>query len=343
MNSLTHGPFAYTPVNLRTSRARSLAGLFAAGAGVSSVVVLSVMLFDVQDWQLSNPQGIALTIACAAGAAIYLHLNAHNVGDNTCHVLTAAGSVLIAACQVFAGAGAPAAAYSLLYVWVVLHSALFFSSRVVTLHIVFATAVHTAALWILGVPATSLPQVALAVGTQVAAALVIGSLASKLRNLAETDPLTGLDNRRVAERELLAGVERAQRRGSSLTLAVVDLDDFKDYNDRHGHLGGDKLLVELGAAWKSQLRGTDVIARTGGDEFTLILDDTGPNTANLILKRMLRATPQQVSCSIGVASWQPGDAAVDLVQRADDALYQAKRTGEVVVRMPVAPASSADR
>jgi diguanylate cyclase (GGDEF)-like protein len=119
----------------------------------------------------------------------------------------------------------------------------------------------------------------------------------------------------------------------------MDLDGFKAFNDRHGHLAGDQLLIEAATTWRTLLRESDIIARTGGDEFTVMLTGCTPAEARDIADRMTAAAPDGVSCSAGLARWDGHEAGTRLIARADAALYSAKSDGPVVVAhdLPVAP------
>jgi diguanylate cyclase (GGDEF)-like protein len=99
------------------------------------------------------------------------------------------------------------------------------------------------------------------------------------------------------------------------------------YNDDHGHQGGDRLLKEASAAWRSLLRPTDTLARYGGDEFVLLMHGRDVATAHRVVDRLRAATPRGQSCSAGVAGGRDGEGGAALVQRADRALYDAKRAG----------------
>jgi diguanylate cyclase (GGDEF)-like protein len=153
-------------------------------------------------------------------------------------------------------------------------------------------------------------------------AIEISRLVSRLEGLARTDPLTGVPNRRVWEEELPRELERARRMGTGLCLAMIDLDNFKSYNDRHGHQAGDLVLKEAASAWRGEVRSTDLLARYGGEEFVLLL----PACAVAIVERLRAATPL-VTCSVGLAQWDFQEASADLVERADQALYAAKAEG----------------
>jgi diguanylate cyclase (GGDEF)-like protein len=120
-------------------------------------------------------------------------------------------------------------------------------------------------------------------------------------------------------------------------VALLDLDHFKAYNDRHGHQAGDRLLKAAAAAWQSRLRKTDLLARYGGEEFAVLLPDCGLDNAMEIAERLRTAQPEG-TCSIGVAAWDGHEAAAQLVARADRALYAAKEGGRN--RCCAAPAST---
>lgn len=152
-------------------------------------------------------------------------------------------------------------------------------------------------------------------------------LVTRLEAIARTDELTGLPNRRSWDEELQRELARAARHGTPLCVAMLDLDTFKAYNDAHGHLAGDTLLREAGAAWRLALRVTDFIARYGGEEFALLLPDCPLEAALAVLTRLRSATPPGQTCSIGVAQWDSAERAEALLGRADAALYQAKHAG----------------
>ncbi len=157
-------------------------------------------------------------------------------------------------------------------------------------------------------------------------AVEISRLVSRLEGLARTDPLTGVPNRRVWEEELPRELERARRMGTGLCLAMIDLDNFKAYNDRFGHQAGDRVLKEAASAWRAQVRSTDLLVRYGGEEFALLLPACALEDAIKIIERLRAVTPQ-VTCSIGVACWDFQESAGELFERADQALYGAKAEG----------------
>ncbi|WP_083972517.1 GGDEF domain-containing protein [Actinoplanes awajinensis] len=149
----------------------------------------------------------------------------------------------------------------------------------------------------------------------------------KVRELAVTDELTGLPNRRSWNTELPRTMEQARRTGNPLTVALIDIDHFKNFNDTYGHPAGDRLLKEATAAWQHELRTVDHLARFGGEEFVLALPDATAAQARVIVDRMRLATPLGQTFSAGIAGWDPAETSDELTARADTALYQAKNAG----------------
>ena len=161
----------------------------------------------------------------------------------------------------------------------------------------------------------------------VAAALVLteahGRLNGQLRTQASTDPLTGVANRRAWEAEAARSLARATRTGEPLTVAILDLDGFKEVNDREGHVAGDRLLRQVAGQWRSRLRASDLLGRHGGDEFVLCLPGTDGPGALEVLARLDGDLP--IGWSVGTATARDGDSLGALLQRADAQLYQGKR------------------
>jgi diguanylate cyclase (GGDEF)-like protein len=172
----------------------------------------------------------------------------------------------------------------------------------------------------------------------------------ELTHQTRHDPLTGLANRRAFEKNLKLELERAYRSGSSLSLAILDLDDFKAVNDTYGHLCGDRVLMGIAAALLGHKRGYDMAARIGGEEFALILPGSGLMQAESSLERLLgearehRVTcegvdePVGVTCSVGLVCTK-GKTPLSVerfVDLADKALYEAKALGkDRIVKAPI--------
>lgn len=160
-----------------------------------------------------------------------------------------------------------------------------------------------------------------------AVAIERADLVARLREQAMVDGLTGLPNRRALDEALDLGVRRAERLARPFTVAMVDVDRFKAYNDAHGHPEGDRLLAEIASVWKSELRGDDIVGRFGGEEFLLLLPGVDSEVAGRVIARLRAAMPTEVTCSFGVATWDGTEGASALVVRADAALYRAKVQG----------------
>ncbi len=146
---------------------------------------------------------------------------------------------------------------------------------------------------------------------------------SRLSDMASTDPLTGLPNRRAWD----ARVEQALASEQHFTVAMIDFDHFKEYNDTYGHPAGDRLLKETAAIWREQLRTGDLLARLGGEEFGLLLVDCDPARAAEVIERLRKLMYGQRTCSAGFAAHRAGESADAVLARADAALYEAKSSG----------------
>ncbi len=175
----------------------------------------------------------------------------------------------------------------------------------------------------------------------------------RLADLALRDPLTGVYNRGYLEEFLAHEFARAQRTGSPLVVAMLDLDDFKLYNDTQGHLAGDELLRKVAEVLRGCVRQSDVVARYGGEEFTVVLVGTHPEDAARVLERARSAVASlpvpgtqvlprgRVTVSVGAACFpQDGLSARELLGRADDALYRAKTRGKNRVEFAGVPQTS---
>src|SRR5882762_1992311 len=155
-----------------------------------------------------------------------------------------------------------------------------------------------------------------------------------LRNLAMVDPLTGLYNRRFAMQRLAAEVARSERRGHPLTVLTLDLNDFKQINDMHGHPAGDQVLQEFASHLNRVIRGSDLAVRLGGDEFLVLLPECTLEQLQLVLGRLgsLEVDWQGLKLPItffaGWKQYQMGDRPEELLAHADKALYSSKRAGK---------------
>ena len=167
-------------------------------------------------------------------------------------------------------------------------------------------------------------------------------LVAKLNDLTIIDPLTQIYNRRHLINQLNSAMIQARRQGHPLSIAMVDIDYFKLFNDQYGHICGDEVLREVAKTLKSSIRtGVDVPARYGGEEFMLVMPFTGLDPAVDVADRIRRTIKAQkvffegmelsVTCSFGVAEYVSGESLEKFIDRADASLYQAKDNGRDMV------------
>jgi len=151
--------------------------------------------------------------------------------------------------------------------------------------------------------------------------------AAQLSTLARLDELTGAPNRRTWDHELMRACATSRERGTSLCVAIVDLDHFKEFNDTRGHQAGDLLLREAVAAWTERLGPDSFLARYGGDEFTVLLTGVDLPGALGRIEWLRAVTPHGQTISAGVSRWDPATEPAAALAAADTALYEAKRAG----------------
>jgi diguanylate cyclase (GGDEF)-like protein len=230
-----------------------------------------------------------------------------------------AASVVVANART--GAGAMLVAFA--YPWSMIYVAHFFSRRALIVQGMLISVGFA-----VGLLASDLPNMGIVwlvvTGTAWSIGLVLGNLSESLRVRADTDPLTGLLNR--SGFDALAARERAiaDRTHTPLTVAVLDLNGFKQINDRLGHAAGDRVLAELAGQWQERLRAGDVLARHGGDEFVLLMPATSPWEAGGVLER-LRWEALPVDWSVGISGWLSGEDLGTCLARADRSLYSVKQ------------------
>jgi diguanylate cyclase (GGDEF)-like protein len=180
-----------------------------------------------------------------------------------------------------------------------------------------------------------------------AANQTLKTLNEQLDRLAKADPLTGCANRRHFQERLQAELDRTGRYGHECSLLLIDIDFFKQVNDRHGHAAGDEVLRHLVRIVQEQLRTEDELGRMGGEEFAVLLPETGQANAVVVAERIrhtIETTPSRfqgaqipLTASVGVASWNPPSEPADaLLQRADVAMYEAKKAGRNRVAVALA-------
>ena len=151
------------------------------------------------------------------------------------------------------------------------------------------------------------------------------------------DPLTGAGNRVAMEQTLQREIDMSRRHAQPLSVLMLDIDHFKRVNDDHGHGAGDDVLRAIAASIKAQLRNVDMVFRYGGEEFLILLSNTGREAAAMVGERLRQATQSEeyfadgqlieITVSLGCSTLLPGESADSLLRRADSALYVAKREG----------------
>ena len=162
---------------------------------------------------------------------------------------------------------------------------------------------------------------------------------SRYMELSITDDLTGLYNQRHFYNLLQAEIERTERYGRPLSLLLLDIDDFKHFNDTYGHMEGDRVLERIGATIQRCIRRTDWAFRYGGEEFTVFMPETEGDQAEVVAERIrtefaaerFRPVPgreEAKTVSIGITSYRPGEEMKDFINRADRYMYEAKKRGK---------------
>jgi diguanylate cyclase (GGDEF)-like protein len=175
--------------------------------------------------------------------------------------------------------------------------------------------------------------------TQISLLLGMMDARARVTNLADTDDLTGIWNRRYFRRQLPQEIERSRIFSVPVSMLLFDIDDFKQINDSLGHVVGDVVLSELCGAVREGLRPTDLLARFGGDEFAVILPHTDAIGAVAVADRLLDRVRSltiptdeeasiRCSVSVGIAEYRRDEPSNDFIRRADERLYQAKRGGK---------------
>jgi diguanylate cyclase (GGDEF)-like protein len=232
------------------------------------------------------------------------------------------------------------------YLWVVLYAAYYFG-RVATLtQVAFVAAAYGVTLAAIDPGPVGVSRWLSLTGLVAGAAIVVRLLAERrdrlvaeLAEAARTDPLTRLANRRAFGDAFDREVARAEREGSTFALVLTDLDRFKELNDRLGHVTGDEALAHVGRMLLDEVRGSDLVARFGGDEFVVLLPNADRAAATELGERVRRAicdrSPAEwaLGLSFGSALFGThGRTLDDLVRAADAALYECKRESQVGVR-----------
>ncbi len=261
-------------------------------------------------------------VLCLIGGCVYFFAS-ERLRHWTLHIGTLLGTALITMGTVIGPSNHVDAAAA--YVWVLIYAALNFSGGVTVAYIGLVATSYATVLGFGPPVGNPVATWLTTVGTGTVAAILVLGLVGLLRSEAQKDPLTGLANRRSWDKRLDDEVAYARRAGATLSIAMIDLDDFKVVNDAYGHEVGDRLLRVLSAGWEGVIRdGGDFLARLGGDEFGLIAPGADMTAARSLTQRLAEAAPEGIAYSIGVATWDGHETAADLLRRADQCMYRKK-------------------
>jgi diguanylate cyclase (GGDEF)-like protein len=303
------------------------------------LVCMAVVAFPISSTQPTGLVALAGALGVVSSCCVWLF--ATRISMLGFQLLAAVGSLVTSGLVAHATSHGGMMIVAFSYPWIAIYAAHFFPRRGV-----FAQGVLISIGFGVGLLLSGLSHVgiywAIVTVTIWSICILLGNLSESLRQQAGTDYLTGLLNRGGFLTAALRERALADRTGSSLTLAVIDLDGFKQINDREGHVAGDRLLVALACAWRARVRSGDILARHGGDEFVLLLPSTTPTGAESVLAR-LRSVDDPVSWSVGVSEWLSGETLDAALARADRYLYGVKsslRSVEVVDAPGSAPAEA---
>lgn len=319
----------------RGTMARTYTYLFGIGA---TLLAISFALPHAPDRTL----GVMVAVAVAAFAvAVGFLIGFDRLPLWTYRVAPLVGTIMIGLLAYYGGRGA-APAYAFYLFWVVLAASYLFGGKLAAAHAVFACAVY--GLVILARDDLQLAALnwTIASGTLLVAAAVmallgaqVAQLVSQLDAVARTDPLTGLASRRVFEERFSVELERAARTGRALSVVLLDLDWFKEFNDRFGHSAGDRALILLADALRRAAPNGDVVARLGGEEFAVLAPEMNEREGLMLAERLrgevrtaFAREPAHLTISCGVASFPAhGITSGELLHAADRARYEAKDQG----------------
>jgi diguanylate cyclase (GGDEF)-like protein len=283
---------------------------------------------------------LVIAAACAV-FAVALHMGAEKIGSRGLQAVVACGTVLVSL-HLLLSVESNSLSDEMLYIWLALYAAYFFPVRQAAAQLALMSGAYLAVLLVsspfdvvagswLTLVGVIFPAAALLQAVHHAVTGLVRSLA----DAARTDTLTGLKNRLALEQEIHVEVERTLRSEEELSIVIGDLDHFKVVNDELGHRAGDEALVRIGQILHTRRRAGDSIARTGGEEFTILLPGASEHEAYLVAER-LRVTVERefaehsvpLTFSFGVATYpEHGRNADAVLEAADQALYAAKALG----------------
>src|SRR4051794_22281094 len=285
-------------------KARNGALLF----GAASFVTLLGLVLPHQA-EVDTP-GLVAVVAGTAALAALLVAAGDRLPDGAYGAIIALGTAMVSVAVYSNGErrGGPAGYDELYYLWVVFYAAYYLHRGSLAVQVVLIATAYAATLWLMDLGPIAMSRWLTVIGLVTGGAIVVRLLTEHVERLlreldaaARTDRLTGLANRRALEEEHRREAARAARTGEPLALVLIDLNRFKEINDLYGHAAGDAALVAVGQSMRRVLRGTDVAARVGGDEFALLLPNTDAGAAGAIGRRLaeLAAEPDRDAMPVG--------------------------------------------
>jgi diguanylate cyclase (GGDEF)-like protein len=317
-------------------------GLMARYAGylLGTGGILGVLSVIAPHSPYLDPKGILGTSAFALAVAGVAFVRGDRLPIWAFHVLAIASSLVVTASVYFTHVSP--SPNVLFYIWNSLFVFYFFDRRQAALHVLFSAISYAVVLFFIKLLFPPVATWLITVGTVLVAGFFVYSLKArlqavidKLADVARTDPLTGLLNRRGFQERFDQELERARRSGQPLSVVLCDLDRFKQVNDRLGHGHGDEVLRQLAAILTAAKRDLDIAARMGGEEFSVLVPDTDERGAyplaeriRSVVRRRLSQQGQPITISFGVAAFPAQGATGEaLLNAADEALYAAKELG----------------
>jgi len=312
---------------------RALALITLAGA-LSSLVVA---LFPASPNAPVDLFGIVAALAFGCSLLLW------GLGDRTptwlLHTAVAGGTLAISVLIAQAATGVSTVVTATDYIWMGVYVSFFFPRIAARAHLALIAVAFGVAL-LVNTQAVPAEAWFLMTGSIVVASETIGRQSSRLRHEAHTDPLTGLLNRKGLAPAAERAFALADRTDLPLTIGLVDLDHFKQVNDRNGHAEGDRLLVQMTRTWSEELQPGDIFARLGGDEFLVILVGSGDEEAKRFFEKLLFISP--APWSGGVIKRAAREDLSACLARADNALYELKRS-RTAPREPVRSVRAPER
>jgi diguanylate cyclase (GGDEF)-like protein len=304
-------------------------GLIALAGGLSALLASVFPANPAAPIKLLRIVGIAMLCG-----SLFIWWRGNRIPHWFLHVAVVIGTLSISLLIARSATGVGMVVTASDYVWLGVYAAFFFSRAAARAHVAVMAAAFGVALIAnshhVPVDAWIFMTASLVVATE-----TIGRQSDRLRHEAHTDSLTGLLNRKGLAPAAERAFSLADRTDIPLTIALIDLDDFKQVNDRDGHAAGDRLLAEMTHTWAAELEPSDIFARLGGDEFLVLLVGSSTEETERLFDRLRFSSP--TAWSAGVITRKHGEELSACLARADGSLYEAKRSK----RMPAAPVGSA--